>query len=89
MLMETIAESIVYNSLDLLSAEVNDEPLIAFNAAVENIVPKMEVKSRRVDSTYQVPNEVKHTRGISLAMDWLINTLGGEINTTKVVSAVD
>ena len=70
---KTIAESIVYNSLDLLSAEVNEAPLMAFNAAVENIVPKMEVKSRRVGgSTYQVPIEVKHARGISLAMDWLI-----------------
>ena len=70
---KTIAESIVYESLDLLSKEVNEDPLNAFKLAIENILPKMEVKSRRVGgSTYQVPIEVKQERATALAMDWLI-----------------
>ena len=57
---KTIAEKIVYNSLEELSKNVSEDPLKAFQAAIDNIAPRMEVKSRRVGgSTYQVPVEVK------------------------------
>ena len=70
---KTIAEKIVYDSLDELAKNVSEEPLSAFNAAIENVSPKMEVKSRRVGgSTYQVPIEVDELRGTGLAMDWII-----------------
>ncbi|MBL6722505.1 MAG: 30S ribosomal protein S7 [Candidatus Margulisbacteria bacterium] len=70
---KTIAEKIVYDSLDELAKNVSEEPLSAFNSAIENVAPKMEVKSRRVGgSTYQVPIEVDELRGTGLAMDWII-----------------
>ena len=70
---KSIAETIVYASLDNLAKSVNQQPLDAFKTAIENIAPKMEVKSRRVGgSTYQVPVEVKEDRAISQAMSWII-----------------
>lgn len=70
---KSIAENIVYSSLDELAKSVSEEPLEAFKKAIDNIAPRMEVKSRRVGgSTYQVPIEVSEMRGVGLAMDWLI-----------------
>jgi small subunit ribosomal protein S7 len=70
---KTIAENIVYDSLVELAKNVSEEPLQAFNTAINNISPRMEVKSRRVGgSTYQVPIEVSDIRGTGLAMDWII-----------------
>ena len=70
---KTIAENIVYSSLDELAKNVSQDPLEAFKTAIENISPRMEVKSRRVGgSTYQVPMEVSESRGIAHAMDWII-----------------
>ena len=68
-----VAESIVYGALDKLSQEVKDPPLEAFNKALSNVTPLMEVKSRRVGgSTYQVPMEVRPVRGEALAMRWIV-----------------
>lgn len=70
---KTIAENIVYSSLDELSKNVSQDPLEAFKTAIDNISPRMEVKSRRVGgSTYQVPIEVSEDRGIGHAMNWII-----------------
>lgn len=70
---KTIAERIVYDSLDELSKSVSEEPLNAFKQAIDNISPKMEVRSRRVGgSTYQVPVEVGEDRGVGHAMNWII-----------------
>ena len=70
---KSVAESIVYESMDRLAKSVNEEPLAAFKQSIENIAPQMEVKSRRVGgSTYQVPIEVKEDRAISQAMKWII-----------------
>ena len=70
---KSVAESIVYKSMDELAKSVSEDPLEAFKAAIENITPRMEVKSRRVGgSTYQVPMEVSEARGIGHAMNWII-----------------
>jgi len=70
---KSIAETIVYTSLDNLSQKVGLEPVQAFEKVLKNVSPVMEVKSRRVGgSTYQVPIEVAHERGLSLAMRWII-----------------
>ena len=70
---KTIAEKIVYNSLEELSKNVSEDPLKAFQTAIDNIAPRMEVRSRRVGgSTYQVPVEVSEDRGVSHAMNWII-----------------
>ncbi len=71
---KTIAESIVYTSLDMLAKETSMSPLEAFKQALDNAAPRMEVKSRRVGgSTYQVPVEVKDQRSMSIAMKWIVH----------------
>lgn len=69
-----VAEKIFYRSLEVLAEKTNEPPLQAFEKAIENVKPHMEVKSRRVGgATYQVPMEVRHDRQISLSIRWLIN----------------
>ena len=70
---KSVAQSIVYDAFDMLKAKKKDmEPLEVFIQAVENIKPKLEVKSRRVGgATYQVPIEVPAERQIALAMRWI------------------
>ena len=71
---KSIAEKIVYSSIDNLASSVNSSPLESFIKAIEEVCPKMEVKSRRVGgSTYQVPIEVEKKRSYSLAMKWIID----------------
>ena len=68
------AESIVYGALDLIQEKKNDMPAIeVFAQALENVKPKLEVKSRRVGgATYQVPIEVDPERQVALAMRWIV-----------------
>ena len=70
---KSIAESIVYGAFQVLEEKTQEgSGLKAFNKALENIRPKLEVKARRVGgATYQVPIEVSQARGNSLAMRWL------------------
>jgi small subunit ribosomal protein S7 len=71
---KAIAEKIVYGALDQMAAKGQSEPLDAFKQALENIRPKVEVKSRRVGgATYQVPVEVRADRRTALAMRWLVD----------------
>jgi len=71
---KTIAEKLVYDSFEILSKKVSNSQLDSFLQAIDNITPKMEVKSRRVGgSTYQVPVEVDKKRGYTLAMKWIID----------------
>jgi small subunit ribosomal protein S7 len=70
---KSIAESIVYGALDTLAQRSGKEALDAFEAALENVRPTVEVKSRRVGgSTYQVPVEVRPARRNALAMRWIV-----------------
>ncbi|MBU1078339.1 MAG: 30S ribosomal protein S7 [Spirochaetes bacterium] len=69
----SVAEKIVYNVLDLLQEKTNKSPLEIFEAALNNIKPEIEVKSRRIGgATYQIPIEVPRHRQISLALNWII-----------------
>ena len=72
---KSTAERICYGALDLVGARSGeDEPLAIFKKALENIKPRIEVKSRRVGgATFQVPIEVRPERRTSLGMRWLIN----------------
>jgi small subunit ribosomal protein S7 len=71
---KSIAEKIVYGALDQMAAKGQSEPSDAFKQALENIRPKVEVKSRRVGgATYQVPVEVRADRRTALAMRWLVD----------------
>ena len=70
---KSIAESIVYNALETLAQRTGKDALEAFEAALENVRPTVEVKSRRVGgSTYQVPVEVRPTRRNALGMRWIV-----------------
>lgn len=72
---KSVARSIVYNALEKLAKKVkSDSPLAAFEQALENAKPSLEVKSRRIGgATYQVPIEIPAERRISMAMQWIIN----------------
>ena len=68
------AQRILYDSFDLIKEKTNREPMEVFEAAMENIKPSLEVKSRRVGgANYQVPIEVKPARAQALALRWLVN----------------
>lgn len=70
---KSIAERVVYDAFDLMkkSAGTNDV-LTVFHKAMDNVRPHVELKARRVGgATYQIPIEVRHDRGMALAMRWL------------------
>ena len=70
---KSVAEKIVYGALDLVQERTSKDPIEAFDAALENIAPHVEVKSRRVGgATCQVPVEVRPSRRLALAMRWLV-----------------
>ncbi|WP_035063946.1 30S ribosomal protein S7 [Nitratidesulfovibrio termitidis] len=69
-----VAERLFYKSLETLGEKTGEEPLKAFERAVESVKPHLEVKARRVGgATYQVPMDVRPDRQVSLAIRWLIN----------------
>jgi small subunit ribosomal protein S7 len=71
---KSVAESIVYGALDVIESKGHAEPLEVLSKALENVQPRVEVKSRRVGgATYQVPVEVRPSRRMALAMRWLID----------------
>ena len=66
------AEKILYDALEKIKSKDNEDPLKIFNAAISNVKPTVEVRSRRVGgATYQVPVEVKSKRSQALAIRWL------------------
>ncbi len=71
---KSVARNIVYKAIDKFAKKVNSEnPLEAFKTALENAMPSLEVKSRRIGgATYQVPIEIPSERRVSLAMKWVI-----------------
>jgi small subunit ribosomal protein S7 len=71
---KSIAEAIVYGAFDVIESKTRNDPLAMFRRALDNIRPRVEVKSRRVGgATYQVPIEVRPERASSLAMRWLVD----------------
>ncbi len=69
---KSVAERIVYGAFDQIVSKTGKEPVEVFSAALGNIKPLVEVKSRRVGgANYQVPVEVRPSRRMALAMRWL------------------
>ena len=67
-----VAQKIVYGAFDIVKEKTDKEPLEAFAAAMENIMPVLEVKARRVGgATYQVPMEVRPERRQTLGLRWI------------------
>ena len=71
---KSTAQGIVYGAFDVIQKKKNGmEPLEVFLQALENVKPKLEVKSRRVGgATYQVPIEVNAERQVALALRWIV-----------------
>lgn len=69
---KSVAERIVYGAFDHITTKASKDPLEVFAAAVANVKPVVEVKSRRVGgANYQVPVEVRPSRRMALSMRWL------------------
>jgi small subunit ribosomal protein S7 len=70
---KSVAESIAYGALAMVEERGQEEPVRLFRRALDNVRPRVEVKSRRVGgATYQVPVEVTPNRGTALAMRWMV-----------------
>ena len=69
-----VAQKIVYGAFDIIKEKTGNDPLETFDQAMENIMPVLEVKARRVGgATYQVPMEVRPERRQTLGLRWLSN----------------
>ena len=67
-----VAQKVVYGAFDIVKEQTEKDPLEVFSAAMENVMPSLEVKARRVGgATYQVPMEVRPERRQTLALRWL------------------
>ncbi len=70
---KTIAQNTVYKAFDILKEKGEQDPLAAFEKAIDTVSPKVEVKARRIGgAAYQVPQEVRGPRRISLAIRWIL-----------------
>lgn len=81
---KTTARRLFYDAMEIIGNKVSDqEPLSIFEEAMENVRPRVEVKSRRVGgATYQVPVEVRPERRNALAIRWIINYSKGRSGQT-------
>ena len=70
---KSVAETIVYGALDTIEGKTKGDPLKVFEQALDNVMPSIEVRSRRVGgATYQVPVEVRTSRRQALGIRWII-----------------
>jgi small subunit ribosomal protein S7 len=71
---KSVAESIVYGALEIIEAKTKQNPVTVFEQALDNVMPSIEVRSRRVGgATYQVPVEVRSSRRQALGIRWIIS----------------
>ncbi len=82
---KSVAESIVYGALDQIEGKAKQNPINVFTSALDNVMPSIEVRSRRVGgATYQVPVEVRPERRQTLAIRWLIEAARARNEKTMV-----
>jgi len=80
---KSVAESIVYGAFDLIEAKTKGNAIGVFEQALDNVMPTIEVRSRRVGgATYQVPVEVRTTRRQALGIRWIITAARGRNEKT-------
>jgi len=80
---KSVAERIVYGALDRMQSRAKSDPIQLFHTALDNVMPAVEVRSRRVGgATYQVPVEVRNERRKALAIRWLITAARGRNENT-------
>ena len=71
---KTVAQKIVYDAFDIVKSKENKDALEVFETALENVMPVLEVKARRVGgATYQVPIEIRPERRQTLGLRWLVS----------------
>jgi len=71
---KTVAQKIFYDAMDFVCKKVQADPVEIFTQAIENVKPRVEVRSKRVGgATYQVPMEVNRRRQQSLGIRWLVD----------------
>ena len=82
---KSVAESIVYGALDAVEEKTKMNPVTVFEEALSNVMPHVEVRSRRVGgATYQVPVEVRSERRQALAIRWLIKAARDRNESTMI-----
>jgi small subunit ribosomal protein S7 len=82
---KSAAERIVYGALDQMESKAKQNPIELFHQALHNVMPALEVRSRRVGgATYQVPVEVRLDRRQALAIRWIISAARGRNENTMV-----
>jgi small subunit ribosomal protein S7 len=82
---KSVAERIVYGALEKLENKAKSDPIAMFHQALENVMPAVEVRSRRVGgATYQVPVEVRAERRQALAIRWIIAAARARNESTMV-----
>ena len=82
---KSAAERIVYGALDFIEGKAKQNPVEMFHQALENVMPALEVRSRRVGgATYQVPIEVRPERRQALAIRWIIAAARARNENTMV-----
>jgi len=80
---KSVAERIVYGAFEVIEDKTKQDPLGIFRTALDNVMPSIEVRSRRVGgATYQVPIEVRHDRRQALAIRWLLTAARGRNEKT-------
>jgi small subunit ribosomal protein S7 len=89
---KSVATGIIYDAMTSISEKTGTEPLEVFEKAIKNLTPLVEVKARRVGgATYQVPMEVRSSRGTTLALRWLVHysrIRGGRTMSSKLASEI-
>ncbi len=82
---KSVAERIVYGALERMESRAKQDPVQMFRQALENVMPAVEVRSRRVGgATYQVPVEVRSERRQALAIRWIISAARARNENTMV-----
>ncbi|MEA5511269.1 30S ribosomal protein S7 [Crocosphaera sp. UHCC 0190] len=89
---KSVASGIMYDAMTTIGERTGSDPLEVFEKAIKNLTPLVEVKARRVGgATYQVPMEVRSTRGTTLALRWLIRysrIRGGRTMASKLANEI-
>jgi small subunit ribosomal protein S7 len=76
---KSVAQKVLYQTMDLIKKQTNQDPLNVFNLAIENVSPEVEVKTKRVGgANYQIPQPVPDYRKITLAFRWIIEASRGK-----------
>jgi len=87
---KSLAQRIVYNALELVSSKTKENPVLVLEKAVKNVVPKVEVKSRRVrGSVYQVPVNIRAYRGTNVSLKWIIEFARGRSGKSMSIKLSD